>query len=177
MKRINVMGNTCSGKTTVAGLLSADLAVPHVELDSLYWQPDWTPAEVARFRDSVDEATRSDSWVVDGNYSVSRDIVWDRADTIVWIDLPLPLLLGRVAARTARRVRIGEELWNGNRETIGKALGRESLFVWVVKIQKLRRLQYPEWLTRPEYSHLTAVRLRSPEAVERWLADAVLSRS
>lgn len=52
-----------------------------------------------------------------GNYGRVRDLLWPRADTIVWLDYAFPLVLGRLTARTVRRAVTGEILWNGNRET------------------------------------------------------------
>ena len=59
-----------------------------MELDSIYHQPGWTPLSDDEFRARVAAATEPETWVVDGNYSVIRDITWSRADTVVWFDLP-----------------------------------------------------------------------------------------
>ncbi len=56
------------------------LGSPHVELDSIYHQPDWTPLGEEEFRARVTEATESPHWVVDGNYSVVQEVVWQKAD-------------------------------------------------------------------------------------------------
>lgn len=41
------------------------------------------------FEVRVREATRSEGWIVDGNYSERiRGISWGAADTVVWVDLP-----------------------------------------------------------------------------------------
>ena len=45
MQRLVVVGTSGSGKTTVAGQLALILGVPHIELDSLHWEPDWTEAD------------------------------------------------------------------------------------------------------------------------------------
>ena len=95
-----------------------ELGARHIELDSLYHQPDWTPLADEEFRLRVDEATGDGRWVVDGNYSAIREIVWDRADTVVWFDLPYATVLARTIRRTLRRTLTREELWNGNREPL-----------------------------------------------------------
>lgn len=114
-RRIVVVGTTGSGKTTTARRLAANLGYPHVELDALHWEPNWTPAPVEVFRRRVREVTRAACWVVDGNYSQVRDVLWPAADTIVWLDYALPVIMGRLLRRTARRALPREELWNGNR--------------------------------------------------------------
>ena len=75
LKRIVVVGTTGSGKTTMAGRLSSRLGIPHTELDALNWGPNWQTRPQEEFRTAVDEATRGEAWVVDGNYSRAREIV------------------------------------------------------------------------------------------------------
>jgi len=101
-RRIVVVGTTGSGKTTLAGELARRLEVPHVELDALHWEPGWTEAPTDLFRERVTHALSGEAWVADGNYSAVRDIVWSRADTIVWLDYSLPTMLYRLARRTFR---------------------------------------------------------------------------
>ena len=79
------------------------------------------PAELdavanGRVRDRVTAAIAEDGWVVNGNYSVPRDLTWDRADTVVWLDLSRPAVMRQVVARSLRRMATRESLWNGNRE-------------------------------------------------------------
>lgn len=169
-QRIVVVGGPGAGKTTLARTLAERLDVPHVELDALHWQPNWTPAAIDEFRRRVTAALRGERWVVDGNYSKVRPIVWRRADTLVWLDYPLPLILWRLGRRSVRRVVRQEALWNENRETWRSLLfARDSLFWWAVKTHYRRRRETPQLLQQPEYAHLTAVRLRSPAATARWL--------
>jgi adenylate kinase family enzyme len=119
----------------------------------------------------VSEAVDGDVWVVDGNYSKSRDIVWPRADTAVWLDFSLWVILWRLLRRTIARTLTQEELWSGNRERVRTAfLSRDSLFVWALQTYRRRRRSYPLLLSRPEHAHLAVVRLRSPRAAAVWVA-------
>src|SRR5579871_6058918 len=88
--RIVVVGSTGSGKTTLARHLACRLHLAHVELDALHWDANWVPAPTPIFRERVDAALSGPAWAVDGNYSKVRDIVWPRADTVIWLDYPLP---------------------------------------------------------------------------------------
>jgi adenylate kinase family enzyme len=99
-RRISVVGTSGSGKTTLARQISQRLAIPHVELDALHHEPDWQEAPIDVFRKRVEQSLSSDSWVVDGNYSKVRDIVWSRADTVVWLDYSLPVIMTRLLRRT-----------------------------------------------------------------------------
>ena len=95
------------------------LGAPFTELDAVNHQPDWTPLPVDEFRRQVTALTEAESWVIDGNYSAVRDIVWARVDTVVWLDLPRWRVMQRVTTRTLVRVVGRRELWNGNRSVGG----------------------------------------------------------
>jgi adenylate kinase family enzyme len=171
MRRISVVGSSGSGKSTFARQLTAKLGVPHVELDGLFWDPGWTPVADATFRARVDAATAGDAWVADGNYARVRDIVLARADTVVWLDLPLGTCLGRILKRTARRARTGEELWSGNRESWRRHLTRDSLVWWLVTSYRRKRREYEARFFGPqrEFPHLDVHRFRTAAEAEAWL--------
>ena len=103
MQRINVVGTSGSGKTTVARRAAEALGVPFVELDALHWEPGWREAPDEVLSERVSEATRGSMWVVDGNYGKVRDIVWARVDTVVWLDYSFPGIFMRLLWRTLRR--------------------------------------------------------------------------
>ena len=174
LRRIAVIGTTGSGKTTMAQRLSQRLGLPHVELDALHWGPNWTEAPVEVFRQRTAEALSGDAWAVDGNYRDVRDIVWGRADTVVWLDYSLWVIMARLLWRTLRRIVTREELWGGNREHFrAQFLSRDSLFLWALQTYWRRRREFPILLNQPEQAHLAVVHLRSPRATRAWLAGLV----
>lgn len=171
-RRIAVVGTTGSGKTTLAKQLAGRLAISHVELDALHWGPDWTPVPLEVFRERTALALSEEAWVVDGNYSAVRDIVWSRADTLVWLDYALPVILWQLLWRTLRRVVTREELWSGNRERfLAQFFSRDSLFLWALRTYPRRRREYPALIERPEYAHLAVVHLCSPRAARAWMSS------
>ncbi|MGW5360831.1 hypothetical protein [Actinopolymorpha pittospori] len=104
MSRVVVVGVSGSGKTTLSGELSRRLRVPHIELDSIFWQPSWTSLPPERFEARVKDACAGGSWVVDGNYAAAiRELVWTAADTVIWLDLPRPVVMRQLVLRTVRR--------------------------------------------------------------------------
>lgn len=171
MDRINVTGTSCSGKTTLARAISERLDVPRVELDALFWGPDWTPVPDETFRGRVERAAAGERWVIDGGYSKLRDVIWSRAGTIVWLDYPMRTVLYRWARRTVARIRSGEEFWpgTGNRESVWNAVRGGGLLWWILRTHhRRRRTVAAELAARPD---LRQIRLRSPAEAERWLRD------
>jgi len=164
MQRISVVGNTGSGKTTLAEAVAARLGLPRLELDGVFHQPDWQPLETEEFRRIVSDFTAAEGWVVDGNYSAVRDIVWDRADTVIWVDPPRHRLMRRLAQRTLRRMATGAELWNGNRERWRYLFRREeSILLYAWTNHRRVRARYESARSDPANAHLTFVRLRTPD--------------
>lgn len=169
-RRIAVVGTSGSGKTTLAQQLALRLGIPHVELDALHWGPNWTPTPLEAFRERTAQALSGEAWTTDGNYSAVRDIVWSRAETVVWLDYSLPVILGRVIRRTLRRSVMREELWNDNRERFWRAFcGRDSIILWTLHSYRRRRREYPILFRQLEYTQLSVVHLRSPRASRDWL--------
>jgi adenylate kinase family enzyme len=169
-RRIVVVGVSGNGKTTLSRKVAAQLAVPYVELDALNHLPGWTEASVEDFRRDVQAAIdRSDGWVLDGSYQNKLgDLILRRANTLVWLDQPLPLVLRRLITRAVRDIVTKRDLFNGNTQTWRFAFwGRESLVGFAVRMYFHRRREWPgEW---ERYANLEVVRLRSPREVERWL--------
>ena len=169
MRRVHVVGTSCVGKTSLAAALAARLGVPHLELDALHWDPGWTEVPDAVMHERVRRAVEAtEGWVTDGNYIAVRDLVWSRADTVVWLDFPLPTILARYVRRTFRRLVAREELWNGNRERLSMHLSRrDSLLLWILSTYHRRRREYAELFAGR--LDLRTVRLRSPAEAHRWL--------
>jgi adenylate kinase family enzyme len=174
VRRVAVVGISGSGKTTTARRLAERLDVPFIELDALNHGPNWSEVSDDELRAKVEGALAAarDGWVVDATYVRKLgELVYERADTLVWLDLPLQLCLRRIWRRTWRRIIRREALWHGNRETVrGAFLVRESLFRGAVRAHR----RNPHVLPGRAAGHpgLRLVHLRSPREVERWLAEA-----
>ena len=169
-RRIAIIGTTGAGKTTLSRRLARLIDAPVIELDALHWGPHWTPAPAAQFRAAADVATRGDRWVADGNYGKVRDLVWGRADTLIWLDYPLVVNFWRLTRRNLGRIATGEELWHGNRESFRtQFFARDSLYVWAAQSHGRHRREWLALLATAPYAHLAVARFRTPGATERWL--------
>lgn len=169
-QRICVIGTSGAGKTTLAHQVSLVLNVPHVELDSLYWEPNWRTVPMDIFYSRVEKYLMANRWIVDGNYSSVRNIVWGKADTMIWLDYGFPLVMSRVVRRTFHRIVTQQQVCNGNYETWKKAFSKESIILWALQTYGRRREEYPILFKKSEYCHLNIVRLSSPKAARDWLS-------
>jgi adenylate kinase family enzyme len=169
-RRIVIAGVSGNGKTTLGRRLAHKLGVPFTELDALMHQPGWVPAETETFRVEVEAVmAASDGWVLDGMYQGQLgDLVLRRADTLVWLDQPLPLVLSRLVRRVVKDIVTKRDLFNGNRQTWRFAFfTRDSLISFAIKSHFKRRREWPAAIGAPP--NLEIVRLRSPHEVEYWL--------
>jgi adenylate kinase family enzyme len=172
------VGCSGSGKSTLARLLARALGVAHIELDAIFHQPGWTPLDDETFKARVRQATEAPGWVVDGNYSVVREIVWQRADTVVWFDLPYALVMGRTIRRTLRRVFTRQELWNGNREPWSNLFSwklEKSIIAWSATRHRVYRQRYREAEHDPCWAGIDFVRLGSQRQADAFLAEVTIT--
>lgn len=174
-ERILILGRTGSGKTTLARELAAAIGVPHVELDALYFGPGFSTVPLPLLRERTTAAIGVDRWVTDGNKSAVRDLVWPRADTVVWLDYPLAVSLWRLGKRALWRTSVIREQAAGTGAGGSSSLPRQMLSAAKGVLTALRshmgqRRAYPRMFAEPQNQHLAVVRLRSPRATRRWLA-------
>jgi adenylate kinase family enzyme len=175
VRRVSVVGTSGSGKSTLARELAEILGVPHLELDAVHHQPGWAPLPTDEFRRIVAARAAAGGWVIDGNYGRVRDLVWARADTVVWLDLPKRTVMRQVVWRTLRRVALRRELWNGNRERWRNFLTwnpEQSVISWAWHKHAPDRAKYAAAAASPASAHLRFIRLTSRRDIARFLDDA-----
>jgi adenylate kinase family enzyme len=169
VRRILVGGISGAGKTTLGRRLADHLALPFVEMDALFHGPGWVPRP--QFEADVDAATAGDAWVVDSHgYAQVRDLVWSRADTLVWLDLRRPVVMGRVLRRSFARATYDRELWNHNTEGFADWLDPGHPVRWAWTQHNARRAEIADRVADPRWAHVAVVRLDSPRSARRWLA-------
>ena len=171
-ERVAVVGSSCSGKTTLARTLSTLLDAPHLELDALHWKADWKPRSAPEFYHLVEQAVSADRWIADGNYGSVRDLVWSRATAVVWLNYPFGLVFPRALSRTLRRAVNREELYSGNRESLGKVFfSRDSILLWVITSFRRRRKEYAELRASGRFPEIHFWELRRPSEGSAFLSQ------
>lgn len=102
MKRVVVIGCGGSGKTTFSQRLGERLDIEVIHLDAIYWQAGWVRTPKDEWAARVGELLERDSWIIDGNYSGTREMRFAACDTIVFLDMPRYVCLYRVIRRFIR---------------------------------------------------------------------------
>ncbi|MCL4530700.1 MAG: adenylate kinase [Chloroflexi bacterium] len=177
-KRIVVVGTTSSGKSTLAKKLADEFALDFIELDALHWGPNWTEAPNDVFRARVETAACAERWIVAGNYQIVRDIIWPRAEGIIWLDYSLWTIFRQLTRRTFTRWWTRELLWGTNRENLlihFKLWSDDSLYHWLFKTYWRRKREYSMLFSQPEYAHLKIIQLKSPKETEEWVGQFLVS--
>jgi adenylate kinase family enzyme len=171
-QRVVVVGVTSSGKSTLAERLAKRFDLKYIELDALNWEPNWQAAPLEVFRARVENATQAEKWIVAGNYHVVRDLIWPKAEAVIWLDYPFLTVLWQLTRRTVKRWWTRELLCGTNREpfwTHFKLWSTDSLYHWLFKTYWRRKRAYPMLLAQPEHRHLKLIRFVHPRELEQWL--------
>jgi adenylate kinase family enzyme len=170
--RINVVGTSGAGKTTFAKSLATKLGHPVIEMDQLFWLPNWTQLSDELFFKKLSNALEVKNWVLDGNYDRTLPIKWKDVTTVVWIDYSLARTIRQAIMRALTRAVHQKEMWpgTGNRESFRKAFfSRESIIMWTLKTFSRNRQRYEQRLVDPKFSHVNFIRLRNPQEAQRFL--------
>ncbi|MCA2018380.1 (d)CMP kinase [Vibrio tritonius] len=172
MKKINIVGTSGSGKSTVGQRLATKLNIPFIEMDALYWKPNWQEPSDEEFFAHLATALQQDRWVLDGNYNRTVAIKWADVDTVIWIDYSFARTLFQAVRRAIVRSLGQKEIWanTGNKESLRKTFfSKDSIILWTLKTYKKNRTRYQALLDDPNYSHIQFVRLTSPAKVDAFI--------
>jgi adenylate kinase family enzyme len=173
---VSVVGNSGSGKSRLAARIAKVLDVPYVELDAIHHLADWTPIDPDVFVARITEIANTAAWVIDGNYRkvVVDGPVWQRAETVAWLDLPRRTVMRQVIGRTVRRIVGRTTLWNGNREPLRNLWSWDpntSIIRWAWTQHAKYQQRYGSAMESAACEHLTFVRLTSHTAADAWLKE------
>lgn len=171
------MGTSGAGKTTFARALSERLNIEHIELDAIFHQENWVPLPDDEFVRRVEKATSGEAWIADGNYSVAtrQGPVWERAETVIWLDPSDWRIMRQVIVRTLGRTIGRKELWNGNRESFRNVFRLDphrSIIMWAWSTRNHNREKYLQAMRDPAFAHLQFIRLKSSNEARAFLIHA-----
>lgn len=166
MRRVLVAGISGAGKTTMARRLAERLELPCYELDALHHGAGWQKRP--EFEADVERFAASDAWVCEDQYrTFIGELLWDRADTVVWLDHSRPVIMARVVRRTFGRLAVRAELWNGNRERWRDLPRADHPIRWAWAQHADRRERTAALAAR--HPDVRMVRLGTPAHARAWL--------
>lgn len=97
--KISIIGLSGSGKSTLAQKISGKFGIPHLHIDRLWFEagghkPSSKGIEEkekvkAYIREKTVELIQQGAWVSDGWYGYVQTLIAERADEIVFLDIPL----------------------------------------------------------------------------------------
>jgi len=164
-RRVAVIGASGAGKSTLATRLAAQYGLPYVATDAVYWQPGWRPTPAADVRAWLAQATAAERWVMDGNFEPDRDLLWARAELIVWLDLPWRITVRRALSRNLGWWLSREPVWGGQRMTLVKAIAGVR---HAVRSHGQKHRDYPGLLAA--FPTVQVARIAGARELERWLS-------
>ena len=170
MKRIVIVGTSCTGKTTLSKTLERKLGIPAQDIDELHWLPDWKHVTTEELEVKVSDFIKADSWSLTGNYSSVRALIWERVDTVIWLNYPLPFVLLQALKRSLKRIFTIELVCNGNRETfIQTFFTRDSILWWIIKSHGRNLERYREAQKNSKYSKIKILEFYDRYELQNWL--------
>jgi adenylate kinase family enzyme len=174
MQRIVILGPTGSGKTTFGHKLAAKLGLTPVDLDDLHWKPAsegaWQQRTTEEMLVLAEAAAAGEKWVIMGNYSKVKDVIWPRADAIIWLNYPFPRVFWQLLRRSVMRAIDKNPICNGNTESWRLMFSKKSIIVWLFQSYWKLEKRYSEAFEgagkNPSVSY---IRLKSPRETEAFL--------
>jgi adenylate kinase family enzyme len=174
--RILIIGTTCSGKSTLSRQLATLLDSPVVELDQLFWKPNWQESSVEEFGLAIRAATKYSRWIVDGNYPKVIPFYWDRVETVIFVNTSLPKVLWRVVHRTCVRWWTDQSVCNGNHETPWRLLRSDSLLLYALRTNRRRYGDFSKRVQQAQQDGKRGYEIRSRADGERLLREVAAWR-
>lgn len=175
--RFIVIGTSGAGKSTFAQALAKAADIPYIELDRLYWGPNWTAVPHAQFESAVRASTTGERWVADGNYSAVRDVLWSRATHIVWLNFGRTTVFPRVLWRTISRGLLRTRLSHGNRESLRMSFfSKDSILLWSYSTFAENRIKFANLREAPDYAHLEWTEITRPSQAKAFIKSCAMER-
>lgn len=170
--RFNVVGTSGSGKSTFSKKLANRLDISRVEMDAVFWKPDWQESTDEEFFSELEDKLKGDAWVLDGNYSRTTPVKWKKVQTVIWLDYSFQRTFMQAFKRAVTRIWRREEIWEGtgNRESFFRTfLSKESVLFWTITSYQKVKKGYESVISDDRFAHISFVRIRSPKEADSYL--------
>lgn len=170
MQRVMIVGGPGSGKSTLARVVGAQTGLPVHHMDHIHWMSGWVQRARPERTAMAHAIETTQAWVFEGGFSTTYDHRAGRADTLVWLDLPVALRLWRVTRRLAchygqRRPDMAE----GCTETIHAETW--DFYRWIWSTRHSHRVRLVRLIS--EHPHLEVHHLKSRADVARFTVNLV----
>jgi adenylate kinase family enzyme len=99
IKRVAIIGNAGSGKSTLAENLHQSLKLPVHHLDKYFWKPGWSYPDPSEYKLIHDALCDQEEWIIDGNNLRLLEYRMDKAQSIIFLDIPRYLCFWRILKR------------------------------------------------------------------------------
>jgi adenylate kinase family enzyme len=172
LKQINVIGTSGSGKSTFSRELADALKIPYIEMDKIFWEPNWQQPSDEKFFKNLENALSRDKWVLDGNYTRTIPIKWKNVETVIWLDYSFTTTTFQSIKRTVQRCIHKQEIWEetGNIESFRKSFfSKDSIIWWSIKNHSKTRKKYQNYFANSDYSHIQFISLKNRKEADSFL--------
>jgi adenylate kinase family enzyme len=172
--RINVIGISGSGKTTFGKKLAEILKIPFLEMDAIFWGPNWVQPSDEIFFPKLTQFLEGEDWILDGNYTRTIGFKWDRVQAVVWLNFSFPRTVYQCIKRATGRLFSQDELWpgTGNRENFRMLFSRDSIVWYTITNYHHQVKRNFNFMSTEDFSHIKFHRLRNPRESREFLVNA-----
>jgi len=168
-KRIIVFGSTGAGKSTLVEHISREFHLPLINMDTLSREAGKSKTPMETFALSTQKSVENDSWILDGSYAIVQDIIWPRAEAIVWLDYSVWVVTWRLIKRSLYRIFLRKKPERPSKAKPISAEKRTQTYLWSILTHNKRRQQYFAALYSSKNKHLHIIRLCNPKDTSKWL--------
>jgi adenylate kinase family enzyme len=168
-KRTIIFGSTGVGKSTMVRRIAEEFSLPVIDIDSLRRDAGKSATPEETFSNLVTESVKGNAWIIDGSYNSVQDIIWPRAEAIVWLDFSFWVFLSRLVKRSLYRIFIRKKSERPVKGRYQPASERASNYLRAIFTGSQRRKRYFATLYNFKNAHLHIIRLSSPEEATIWL--------
>ncbi|MCB1995062.1 MAG: hypothetical protein H6933_05065 [Burkholderiaceae bacterium] len=168
MFRVQIIGGSGAGKTTLGRRLAQRHSLPFIDLDDLFWEPGWVDVGHPELARRLAPQVAGDGWVVAGNYGPTTEPqLWPRLTHLLVLDLPYRLMMRRTVTRTVWRGLTGAPCCNGNRESLRRMFDKGGVIRYLHRTWDARHARFAGIDREPALAHVNVQLLRQPREVAR----------